>query len=214
MMDMRMPETCWAVFKRQAINLRGWCIWLVDLFEYMRYCIFALGRRYNVLVVKCLLNMVVTVTYWANVARVGSLRARQSSDSRCSNFKWSSVRAVRIVQSVWRLGYGMHDPGFESRQVPKGSSAKRPDRLWGPPVLLFNGYLGYFSGVKRPWRDVDHCLPSSAEVKNEWSCTSTSVHAYLPCVVTFVPCKSVCGSVPLSFRIFFNLSAVVPFDVV
>jgi len=27
------PETCWAVFKRQAINLRHWCIWLVDLFE-------------------------------------------------------------------------------------------------------------------------------------------------------------------------------------
>ena len=35
MMGMRMPETCWAVFKRQAINLRDWCIWLVDLFEYM-----------------------------------------------------------------------------------------------------------------------------------------------------------------------------------
>jgi hypothetical protein len=36
MMDMRMPETCWAVFKRQAINLRDWCFWLVDLFEYMK----------------------------------------------------------------------------------------------------------------------------------------------------------------------------------
>ena len=34
-MAMRMPETCWAVFKRQAIQLRDWCIWLVDLFEYM-----------------------------------------------------------------------------------------------------------------------------------------------------------------------------------
>ena len=33
MMGMRMPEICWAVFKRQAINLRDWCIWLVDLFE-------------------------------------------------------------------------------------------------------------------------------------------------------------------------------------
>jgi hypothetical protein len=28
-----MPETCWAVFERRAINLRDWCIWLVDLFE-------------------------------------------------------------------------------------------------------------------------------------------------------------------------------------
>ena len=32
-MGMRMTETCWAVFKRRAINLREWCIWLVDLFE-------------------------------------------------------------------------------------------------------------------------------------------------------------------------------------
>jgi len=30
---MRMPEICWAVFKRQVINLRSWCIWLVDLVE-------------------------------------------------------------------------------------------------------------------------------------------------------------------------------------
>ena len=35
MMGTRMLETCWTVFKRQAINLRDWCIWLVDLFEYM-----------------------------------------------------------------------------------------------------------------------------------------------------------------------------------
>ena len=35
MMGMKTPETCWAVFKRQAINLRDWCIWLVDLFECM-----------------------------------------------------------------------------------------------------------------------------------------------------------------------------------
>jgi len=27
----RMPETCWAVFERWAINLRDWCIRLVDL---------------------------------------------------------------------------------------------------------------------------------------------------------------------------------------
>jgi hypothetical protein len=33
MMGKRMPETCWAVFKRQALNLRDLCIWLVDSFE-------------------------------------------------------------------------------------------------------------------------------------------------------------------------------------
>jgi hypothetical protein len=35
MMGMRMPETCWAVFKRQVINLWNCCIWLVDSFECM-----------------------------------------------------------------------------------------------------------------------------------------------------------------------------------
>jgi len=33
MMGMRMHETCWAVFKWQAINLRNCCIWSVDSFE-------------------------------------------------------------------------------------------------------------------------------------------------------------------------------------
>jgi len=36
MMGMTMLETCWAVFKRQAIKLRDWCTCLVDLFEYMK----------------------------------------------------------------------------------------------------------------------------------------------------------------------------------
>jgi len=35
MMGKRMPETYWAVFERRAINLRDWCICLVDLFECM-----------------------------------------------------------------------------------------------------------------------------------------------------------------------------------
>jgi len=34
-MGMRMPETCWAVFKRQVINLRSCCIWFVDSVESM-----------------------------------------------------------------------------------------------------------------------------------------------------------------------------------
>ena len=34
MMGMRMPETSWAVFKRQVINPRNWCIWLVGSFEF------------------------------------------------------------------------------------------------------------------------------------------------------------------------------------
>jgi hypothetical protein len=33
MMGMRMLETCSAVLKRQVINLKNCCIWLVDSFE-------------------------------------------------------------------------------------------------------------------------------------------------------------------------------------
>jgi hypothetical protein len=33
MMGMRMSETCWAVFKRQVMKLRNFCIWLVNSFE-------------------------------------------------------------------------------------------------------------------------------------------------------------------------------------
>jgi len=49
------------------------------------------------------------------------------------------------------------------------SSPPHPDRFWGPPSLLSNGYQGLF-----PWgREADHSPPSSAEVKNAWSHTST-----------------------------------------
>jgi hypothetical protein len=65
--------------------------------------------------------------------------------------------------------YGLDDQG----SIPdrgRGFFFKplRPDRLWGPPNLLFNGHRGSFPrGKARPGRDADHSHPSSAEVKNE-----------------------------------------------
>ena len=52
------------------------------------------------------------------------------------------------------------------RSIPGGGEVfrTRPDRPWGPPSLLYNGYR-VFPGVKRPGRGVDHPQPSSAEVK-------------------------------------------------
>jgi hypothetical protein len=44
-------------------------------------------------------------------------------------------------------GYGLDDRGVAVR-VPVGStifsSSRRPDQLWGPPNLLFNGYRRLF----------------------------------------------------------------------
>ena len=60
-------------------------------------------------------------------------------------------------------GYGLDGPGIESRW---GGQIFRtcPDRPWGPPSLLYNGYR-VFTGVKeRPRRDADPSPPSSAIV--------------------------------------------------
>jgi len=47
------------------------------------------------------------------------------------------------------------------------SSPPRPDRLWGLPSLLFNGYGGrdLSPAVKGPRREADHSHSSSANVK-------------------------------------------------
>ena len=56
--------------------------------------------------------------------------------------------------------YGLDGPGVESR---RGEIFRtHPDRPWGPPSLLYNGYRVSFPGVMRPGRGVEHL---SAEVK-------------------------------------------------
>jgi hypothetical protein len=48
-----------------------------------------------------------------------------------------------------------------------------PDRSWGPPNLLYNGYRVFPGGKVRPGRAADHTPPSSVEVLEEQSYTST-----------------------------------------
>ena len=67
--------------------------------------------------------------------------------------------------------YGLEGPGVESRlgQI----LCTRPDRPWGPPSLLYNGYRVSFPGVKRPGRDVDHPPLLAPRLKKGYSYTST-----------------------------------------
>jgi hypothetical protein len=43
------------------------------------------------------------------------------------------------------------------------------------------------SGVKQLGREVDHKRPYNAEDKNEWSCTSTSLYAFMAWTGTTLP---------------------------
>ena len=52
------------------------------------------------------------------------------------------------------------------------SSPKCPDWLWGPPSLLFNGYLGFLTLGTVARVKSNYSPPSSAKVKNEWSHSS------------------------------------------
>ena len=57
-------------------------------------------------------------------------------------------------------GYGLDGPGIESRwgEIFRTS----PDRPWGLPSLLHNGYRVFPGGKERPGRDADPSPPSSA----------------------------------------------------
>jgi hypothetical protein len=65
-----------------------------------------------------------------------------------------------VAQSLQRLATGW--TVWESN--PGGGEIFRtcPDRPWGPPSLLYNGYRDIPGGKERPGRDADPSPPSSA----------------------------------------------------
>ena len=50
---------------------------------------------------------------------------------------------------------------------------KPPHQLWVPLSLIFSEYLRSFPELQRLGPEVDLSPPSSVEIKNEWSHTST-----------------------------------------
>jgi hypothetical protein len=62
-------------------------------------------------------------------------------------------------------GYGLEGPGIESRWCEIFRTC--PDRPWGPPSLLYNGFRVFAGCKERPGRDADPTLPSSAVVMKE-----------------------------------------------
>jgi len=69
--------------------------------------------------------------------------------------------------------------GWTVRGLNPGGArfSARPDRPWPPPSLLYNVYRLSLGGKERAGRDADHSPPSSAEVLEEQSYTSTPLWA-------------------------------------
>jgi hypothetical protein len=87
---------------------------------------------------------------------------------------------VRVAQSVLRLATGWTVRGSN----PGGGEIFRtyPDRPWGPPSLLYNGYRVFPGGSKRPGRDADPSPPSSAEIwKQSSAIPLLSLRAFVIC---------------------------------
>jgi len=66
--------------------------------------------------------------------------------------------------------YGLDGLGIESRWGEIFRT--RPDRPWGPPCFLYNGYRVSFPGVKRPGRGVYHPPLLAPRLKKEQIYTS------------------------------------------
>jgi len=84
--------------------------------------------------------------------------------------------------------YGLDGPGIESR-LGGEIFRTRPDRPWGPPSLLWNGYQVSPGG--KTWRGADHPPPSSAEVKER-----VKLYLYSP---SGPSCPVLGWTVPLTF---------------
>jgi hypothetical protein len=87
-----------------------------------------------------------------------SLAARDSSVGIALGYGWT----IGVLGFDSRPGLGIFLFTTASR------TALGPTQ---PPIQWVSGALSL--GVKRPGLEADNSLPSRAEVKNEWDCTST-----------------------------------------
>ena len=85
----------------------------------------------------------------------------------------------RVAQSVQRLATGWTVRGLN----PGVGEIFRtcPDRPWGPPSLVYDGYWVFPGGKEQPRRDADPSPPTSAVFKTEQSYNST------PCAASTEP---------------------------
>ena len=127
----------------------------------------------------------------------------------------------RVAQSVQPLAKG----STVRDRIPVGGEIFRtyPNRPWGLPSLLYNGYRFFTGGKERPGRVADPSLPSSAVVMKGQSYTSTPPMAIRP-VQSLSACTKKHFTLPLQicqvtkahvavFAVLFNLVKTLPVKV-
>jgi hypothetical protein len=94
---------------------------------------------------------------------------------------WRKLQNKNLHNLYSLLGYGLDDQGFDYRQglgISLFTTASRPALgPTQPPIQWVPGDLAL--GVKRPGREADHSLPSSAEVENAWAIPPLPLYAFV-----------------------------------
>ena len=87
----------------------------------------------------------------------------------------------------------MRQPQRHTSRPASWLLAKKPSRLWFAwgsesswPISRRQKPLS-LQGVKWPWLEADHPLPSGVETKNVWSYTSSPPHVFMVCTGTTLP---------------------------
>ena len=98
-------------------------------------------------------------------------------------------------------GYGLDDPGIESRWGGEIFSTC-PDRPWGPPSLLYDGYWVFPGGIERPGRDADTSPPLVP-----WSRKSKAIPLLSLWTVWPIQSLSACTRMHFTFTFYVYLSS-------
>jgi hypothetical protein len=76
--------------------------------------------------------------------RESNLATQSSEKQEFKRIKFTAAHKMDCVVGI-ATGYGLDDRGVGVRVLVESrifSTARRPDRLWGPPSFLSNGYRG------------------------------------------------------------------------
>jgi hypothetical protein len=99
----------------------------------------------------------------------------------CRGAQLKKAQGQLYLYQRWATGWTIGVLGFDSRRglgiflfTTASRTALEPTQ---PLIQWVPGSLSL--GVKRPGREADHSLPSSAEVKNAWSYTSTPQYVFM-----------------------------------